>query len=408
MMQTNHARQWNCQFLVFVLFALFLTGQVGGQDTGPAPAKPGGQAGPEDSINLVLTFAGDLMAHKPNYSMKGYDRIYERLLPFLQSDDLSFINLEAPVDETSPQATFPQFNVHKPYVQAAISAGFDVFSLANNHSYDRYAKGTRRTLKAMDELAALPENAIYHSGLRADGEAPDAELRSVEIKVKGLRIGFVAIAEYMNFLKHDGSMYHINYLDEKIRKRLLAWLDQETTRFDLYILSIHTGIEYERKPSKAFSALAPELVAAGVDVVWAHHPHVLQPWYTLPGPDGAERLILPSMGNFVSGQTWELGPEDHAKDRAWTGDSALVQVTVRIPAIGTDRTPRIEKVAPLLIGHYKDPRGGVVVWPYSQLMTEAKGSWKKFFTERFKKLTGFYPGSEAATLEFKVPSPKLP
>ncbi|HOF86307.1 MAG TPA: CapA family protein, partial [Treponemataceae bacterium] len=46
---------------------------------------------------LVLTFAGDIMAHDVNYSMRDYDRIYHDLSPLLHSDDLSFVNLETPV-----------------------------------------------------------------------------------------------------------------------------------------------------------------------------------------------------------------------------------------------------------------------------------------------------------------------
>ncbi len=40
----------------------------------------------------------------------------------------------------------------------------------------------------------------------------------------------------------------------------------------------------------------------GVDIVFGHHPHVLQPakWYT--GVNGNKTFVIHSLGNFISGQ----------------------------------------------------------------------------------------------------------
>ena len=90
---------------------------------------------------INLTFAGDLMAHLSNYSFGPFSELYSGVKSILQSDDLSFVNLETPVDNTNIYSTFPRFNVNSEYVWAAIVAGFDVFSLANNHAADRGPPG---------------------------------------------------------------------------------------------------------------------------------------------------------------------------------------------------------------------------------------------------------------------------
>ena len=88
----------------------------------------------DPGTSLSLSFLGDLMAHIENFRIEDYSVVYEDIRPILISDDLTFSNLETPVDEKLPYKGYPRFNIHKEYVQAAINAGIDVFPLANNHS----------------------------------------------------------------------------------------------------------------------------------------------------------------------------------------------------------------------------------------------------------------------------------
>ena len=90
---------------------------------------------------LNLSFAGDIMAHNVNFRMKNYALIYEDIAPLLKENDVCFANLETPVCETREYQSYPCFNVHAEYVQAAIDAGFNVFSLANNHTNDQGKEG---------------------------------------------------------------------------------------------------------------------------------------------------------------------------------------------------------------------------------------------------------------------------
>jgi poly-gamma-glutamate synthesis protein (capsule biosynthesis protein) len=113
-------------FLCFIASAFLLTCVTDSPPQAKEPPRP----------PLVLTFAGDIMAHTVNFMMDDYRRIYEDLRPVLTADDLSFGNLETPVADSLPMSTFPSFNVHSAYLRAAVDGGFDVFSLANNHAND--------------------------------------------------------------------------------------------------------------------------------------------------------------------------------------------------------------------------------------------------------------------------------
>ena len=45
----------------------------------------------EDTI--LLTFAGDLMAHKPNWNKGHFDKIYQDIVPLLKESNAAFANL---------------------------------------------------------------------------------------------------------------------------------------------------------------------------------------------------------------------------------------------------------------------------------------------------------------------------
>ena len=111
--------------------------------------------------SLTLIFAGDIMAHAPNFKNTDFERIWRDVAPLVQTGDLSFANVEAPVADSLPWSTYPQFNMHTEYVEAAISAGFNVFSLVNNHTNDQSLAGMKETKKYFDS-----RKGIWASGLK--------------------------------------------------------------------------------------------------------------------------------------------------------------------------------------------------------------------------------------------------
>jgi len=84
-----------------------------------------GVFGQDPPAELLLGFVGDIMAHNVNYHMADYSRIYDGVSGILRSDDLTFANLEFPVDPALPQMTYPRFNNHPAYVRAAVEAGIE-------------------------------------------------------------------------------------------------------------------------------------------------------------------------------------------------------------------------------------------------------------------------------------------
>jgi poly-gamma-glutamate synthesis protein (capsule biosynthesis protein) len=97
-------------------------------------------------------------------------------------------------------------------------------------------------------------------------------------------------------------------------------------------------------------------------------------------------VILYSTGNFVSGQTWYLGPEDARRRRAYTGDSAIYDVS--LAPYGTRWT--VSHVEAELISHYIDDERNVVVEYLRELAhLPAADPWRDFYRLRHAVMRRF-------------------
>ena len=72
---------------------------------------------------------------------------------------------------------------------------------------------------------------------------------------------------------------------------------------DILVVSLHWGAEYQAQPSPRQELLASQLLAGGADILWGHHPHVLQPMQWIKSSDEThETLVIYSLGNLYSDQ----------------------------------------------------------------------------------------------------------
>lgn len=334
---------------------------------------------------LVLTFAGDIMAHDVNFNMRDYSMIYRDVREMLQTDDLSFANFETPVTDTLPMSTYPRFNVHQPYLDAAVSGGFDVFSLANNHTNDHGRPGMEGTFKAIQKLP----KGIVANGIRETDSNP---LVPVVIKKKGWTIVFLAVTEILN--SHDASLSRVQYSPPTPagRKALISRIEEIVASRPeaLFILSLHTNEpEYVRTVSETKKRWFLELAKSGVDIVWAHHPHVMQPWEVVRVQD-RDCLFMYSMGNFISGQRWRVNHENPAADREYTGDAVLVQVRLHADIqTGTMQSPQI---VPLPVTNYLDTGQGMVVQRLSPgFIKSLPASLAAYYRKRNELMNAYLP-----------------
>jgi hypothetical protein len=338
----------------------------------PLPGLP-----PRD---MRLTFIGDIMGHDVNYRMGDFRDIYRGVESIFLSDGLTVANLEFPVDSTRPEAGYPSFNGTALYVRAALDAGVDVFSLANNHAFDGGEAGIFQTLRALQGLRGVGGAPPLVSGLRGNPRRPFVPSTRV---VHGIRVGFLAVAQFLN--EPDSGRYVdvVDYQDREESERFLGFVRTASPSFDLFIVSYHGDREYIGEPSARKREFFHQLLDAGVHVVFSHHPHVVQ-GFEVARVKGSSRLIMYSMGNFISGMTWGAAPDPDDRLDA-TGEAYMLSVAVRCTDMGCDT----RGVQPIPIANYRNTRGEMVVGLMRDLASGAipvGASWRSYYSARLARM----------------------
>ena len=350
---------------------------------------------------LTLSFSGDIMAHDVNFKMKDYNRIYDDIRDILLNDDLTFGNVETPICEERPLSTFPFFNVHRNYLRAAIAGGFDVFSFANNHTNDQGIQGIDGTIKSFNALKKEYKNKeLFSSGLK---NKEDEDFKPVLIEKKGWKILFLSVTEHIN--SHDKSKHRLYYSEPSKagRKKLVSTIKKmkEENPCDIFILSLHLSEEeYGLKVLEGKKTWFRALAAAGADVVWAHHPHVLQDWelsevelLNEETPDSSSKLkknafFMYSMGNFISGQRWKVNYADPAYYREYTGDSIIMQL--RLKKTKGILQPEIE-AKPILITNYNEKDAPVIKRFTQEWIETLPEKERAYYLKRLELMRAYLP-----------------
>ena len=304
--------------------------------------------------SITLLFGGDIMAHEVNYNISSYDKIWEDVKDVISSADLSFANIESPIDTTKEVSSYPKFNMNQAYVEEAVNAGFNVFSLCNNHTNDKDLQGIKETEKTMAKIAAAAKENnknIYYSGLRVNNEE---NFTYNVINCKSWKIVFLPVTEILNQMTFTS---YINYQppDHNARKKLFKYIKEIKLKekCDLFILSLHTyEPEYIRTVSEDQENYYKELLDVGVDIIMANHTHLIKDRkVVVDTTTNSDKLIMYANGNVISGQRKkpDFISEYPDFERDNTGDGLLYKVTLT-----KDENGRIEilKADPFFITTY--------------------------------------------------------
>jgi poly-gamma-glutamate synthesis protein (capsule biosynthesis protein) len=238
-----------------------------------------------------LLFVGDIMLSRSvgrkMAAEQDWTHPFEKIASTLRAADLTFANLECPIsDKGRDRHHLYSFRADPRAIEGLKFAGFDVVSLANNHADDW---GPAALMDTVERLRA--------AGIRPVGAGAndlDAHYPAV-VNLHGVRLAFLAYVEIPPESATAGPA-----------SPGVAWLEpdrvMEDIRFarrlaDVVIVSLHWGIEYQRKPQRRQVEMAHEMIDAGADLVVGSHPHVVQPLEQYHG-----HWIAYSLGNFIFDQ----------------------------------------------------------------------------------------------------------
>ncbi len=267
----------------------------GGPELAAAKLAAAPEPAPPPPKRLHLAAVGDIMLDRwvgKKIAANGCASIVEQVAEQLREADIAFGNLECPLSTVGAHQPSGAciFRADPQTVKVLVLGGFDIVSLANNHTLNSGKAALMQTLDHLEE-----------AGIAYVGAARDKERGSEPtfFAVGDIRVGFMAYT--------DLSFSHGSYskVDRELT-RLRAQIQEAKNNCNLLIVSYHWGEEYRRNPTSRQVQVAHATIEAGADVVLGHHPHVLE---------GVEiyqtKPILYSMGNFIfdqrSGERMESG-----------------------------------------------------------------------------------------------------
>ena len=234
------------------------------------------QAGCQAEPTLTITLGGDVILGRDGQAIFTEDpwgTLAQDQSAVDGSRNWFLVNLESPLGNTFETEIFDGegYNLCAPAESAEIlkMGGVDVVSVANNHQDDC-----------------------------AEQADPSQILDSLRVVVEGQPLFLESTAGTVAILAVDAVSKPLD-MDS-----LLASIIALKAKSDVVIVSLHWGVEYAGEPTPLQREQAKQLANAGVDVLWGHHPHVLQPAEWIDSEDGSHRMLaLYSLGNLLTDQT---------------------------------------------------------------------------------------------------------
>ena len=291
---------------ILVVCTLAVTGRIAkkSDEASPTATQTKAAVSQEEKAQdtkVTLVAVGDNLIHntlvaagEQEDGTLDYSSFYENINPYIKTADIAVINQETMLGGSDFEYSgYPMFNTPWEVGEAAINAGFDVFTCATNHSMDVGSAGIE---KELEFFSNHPE--VTHIGTNASEE----EYNSITYLEKNdLTFALLNYTYGTNGISiPEDKPYIINKLSkDKVKKDIT----EARKNADVVIVFPHWGTENSHSVNdqqKEYVKLFSEL---GVDIVIGTHPHVLQEVEWVENADtGKKMLVYYSIGNFISHQ----------------------------------------------------------------------------------------------------------
>ena len=323
----------------------------------------------ETSASMVMV--GDALIHGTVYgtahrlaNYNGYDfkpmlkHIKERIKDY----DLAYYNQETILGGTElGLSTYPLFNSPYEVGDAFIDAGFNLVSLATNHTIDKGERGVLNSRNYWNQQADVLAAGSYSSFEERD--------KVVIKEVNGIKYAFLSYTTYTNgLIVPTGKEYLVNvYSEDLIKEEITRYRDQ----VDLLMVAMHWGTEYMTYPTNEQKEISKYLASLGVDLIIGTHPHVIEPIEYID-----DTLVIYSLGNFISSQ---IGVE------RLTG--LMLSLNIKKEEYHGKTTISFDNILGTLI--YTDRNNGYIVYPYDMLTDNILNNYETYY-EKYKKVVTAY------------------
>lgn len=237
---------------------------------------------------------GDALIHgavyKDAYSngVYNFNNMFTEIKPIIEQYDLKYYNQETILGGTSlGLSSYPLFNSPQEVGDAFMNMGFNLVSLATNHSLDYGERGLINSINYWGKQEGVIAAGSY--------ESEESRVTPRIMEKNGITYTLLSYSTLTNGLRIPyGKDYLFDlYSEEKVK----ADIERIRDKVDVVMVAMHWGVEYTHTPVQEEKTIAKYLASLGVDIVIGTHPHVIQPIDFIDNT-----MVIYSLGNFISSQ----------------------------------------------------------------------------------------------------------
>lgn len=242
-----------------------------------------------------------------NAGYNGYDfqSMYELIKPIVQKYDIAYYNQETILGGTElGLSDYPTFNSPQEVGDAMIDAGFNLVSLATNHTIDSGEKAILASREYWNNQKDVLAVGSYSSQEERDA-LQIREVNNISYTMLNYTYGTNGI------IVPSGKEYLVNVWPTDLEKNdpetdneyqayketIKEDINRIRNKVDVLIIAMHWGVEYTHEPTKYEKDMAQYLASLGVNIIIGTHPHVIQPVTWID-----DTLVIYSLGNLISAQ----------------------------------------------------------------------------------------------------------
>lgn len=332
----------------------------------------------EDKISLVMV--GDNLIHDKIYNEAKtgdtYDfrKMYSLIKPIVKTYDIAYYNQETILGGSEiGVSSYPAFNSPYEVGDAMIDAGFNLVSLATNHTLDRGEKAILNSRKYWNNQ----ENVLAVGSYSSNEEKAKEQIitkNNITYTLLNYTYGTNGIQvpsgkDYLvNIWPVTGNNPENDRAYQNYKEQVKKDIEAVREKVDVLLVAMHWGIEYEYNPNSYQKDMAEFLKENGVDIIIGTHPHVIQPVEWMDNT-----LVIYSLGNFISAhEVINLGNR--------IGLMSSVDIIKKNNKIEITNLKN-----ELLYTYYKKDYHDFLVVPFSKMNEEYLSNYKEVY-EDYKKI----------------------
>ncbi len=271
----------------------------------------------EKKYKVSFIGVGDNLIHSSIYkdASTGYNEydfkpMYELIKPIVSNYDIAYYNQETILGGKELGVNdYPTFNSPQEVGDAMVDAGFNLVSLATNHTMD---SGTEAVLKSREYWDKQKD--VLAVGSYSSDEDKEQIRIITKNNIKYTMLNYTYGTNGINVPR--GKEYLVNVWPtdleindperdteyQEYKKQVKKDIDKVRDKVDVLFVAMHWGVEYTHEPTEYEKDMAKYLASQGVDVIIGTHPHVIQPVTWID-----DTLVIYSLGNFISAQYQNQG-----------------------------------------------------------------------------------------------------